>query len=135
MHLKACSLKGRILCSYLYFFISSLKENFKDLKELIFFYDATSAQNRNSIVLKFCIFLSIKFNIKITQIFAVRGHLYCKCDSNFSNFFENVEIVEIPQKYIDYLNSIKKFIVLNEKVNDFESFLKPCFKLTNKLNI
>jgi hypothetical protein len=129
------------VCSYLYFVISSLRENienFKDLKELIFFSDATSAQNRNSTVLKFCIFLSIKFNIKITQIFPVRGHSYCKCDSNFSNFsnlLKKVEIVEIPQKYIDILNSIKKFTVLNEKVYDFESFLKPYFKLTNKLNI
>jgi hypothetical protein len=128
------------VCSYIFHVMNELKKQniINDKKELIFFSDATCSQNRCWTVTRFCSFLSIIFNINITQIFPVRGHSFCICDSNFSLLgrkIKKIERIENPKEYVELLNDQKKFIVIEEKVYDFENFLMPYFNRNTKLKI
>jgi hypothetical protein len=72
------------ICSFLFSALQNLISI--DIKLLVLFSDACGAQNRNYTVLKFLSWFSMNFNIKIIQVFPVRGHSYCTCDRNFANF-------------------------------------------------
>ena len=60
------SKNGNSVCSYIFKLLNELNfynENKQIIKEIILLSDATSSQNRNHSVLKFCLFLSIKYQI------------------------------------------------------------------------
>jgi hypothetical protein len=119
--------------------LKNLSENtLKTVKEIIFFSDATCSQNRCWTVARFCSFIAITFNLKVVQIFPVRGHSFSICDTNFAILgrkIKSVEKIEIPEQYINYLNEQKKFKVKHGKVFDFENFLKPYFAQKHDLKI
>jgi hypothetical protein len=129
------------VCSFLFFVINDMKNKkvFCDkVKEFIFFSDATASQNRCWTVARFCSFISIIFNINVTQIFPTRGHSFCICDSNFSLLarkLRKIEKIEVPENYIKLLNDQKKFEVISEKVFDFEKFLISFYTKNPKLKI
>lgn len=110
----------------------------ENINDFIFFSDATASQNRCWTVARFCSFVSIIFNIKVTQIFPTRGHSFCICDSNFSLLgrkLKKIEKIEVPEEYIKLLTEQKKFEIKNEKVFDFENFLIPYYTKNPKLKI
>jgi hypothetical protein len=109
----------------------TLKENItRNIKTVFIFSDSCGAQNKNYTVLKFLIWASIYFKVKIIQVFPVRGHSYCVCDRNFSLFsksVKNIEIIETPEEYVKELTKLN-FIVekgISYNFSDcFDSFLK-----------
>jgi hypothetical protein len=128
------------VCSFLHYVLHEIQYShplIDNLTELILFSDATCSQNRCWTVLKFCLFIAIKLNIKIVHKFPVRGHSFCICDANFSLLgrkLKKIETVELPKEYIDMLK-MQKFDVLQEKVFNYENFLSPYFKRSDKLKI
>ncbi len=121
------------VCSFLHYVLQEIQYShplIDNLTELILFSDATCSQNRCWTVLKFCLFIAIKLNIKIVHIFPVRGHSFCICDANFSLLgrkLKKIETVELPKEYIDMLK-MQKFDVLQEKIFNYENFLSLYFR-------
>jgi hypothetical protein len=126
------------VCSFLYLVIKKLiNENSMKIKSIIIFSDACPGQNRNYTILKFLVWVSMCFKIKIIQIFPVRGHSYCECDRNFANFskfIKKIEKIESPEVYINFLKE-SDFDVNKGVSYNFENFLKPYFKPLKKLLI
>ena len=105
-------------------------ENKLDEKELIFLSDNTCAQNKNFIMLKFCSYISIKFNIKITHLYPVRGHSFSICDTNFSHITKStktIETIELPEIYLKYYEKSTNFEVIKGKNYNYCEFLETYF--------
>jgi hypothetical protein len=58
---------------------------------------------KNYTVFKFLNWLSIYFEVKITQVFPIRERSYCVCDRKFailSKSIKNLAFIETPEDYI-----------------------------------
>ncbi len=97
----------------------------KTVKVIKFCSYATCSQNRWTVA-RFCSFIAITFNLKVIQIFPVRGQSFSICDTNFAILgrkIKSVEKIEISEQYINYLCEQNKFEVKRGIVFDFEIFL------------
>lgn len=81
-----CSKDPDTVASFVYHYIAKEMETNPNIKEIILMSDNAGGQNKNHKIMMFCSFLSIKYNVKVTQLFPVRGHSYCQCDRNFGAY-------------------------------------------------
>ena len=75
-------------------------------RRVIFFSDAAGSQNKNSSMVKFCLWCSRFFNIEIVHIFPERGHSFCQCDRNFSYFRQKTKCKERIVSVREYLSCL-----------------------------
>jgi hypothetical protein len=116
------------VCSFLYEALNTTI--YLNIKKIFISSDLSGAQNRNYTVLKFLLWYSFNFNVKIIQVFTVRGHSYCASDRQFGLFSKEVKSlpkVESPEEYVQILNNFD-FIVLKGKSYDYKLCFKRCFK-------
>ena len=52
----------------------------------IFLSDSCGGQSKNKTMIRFCSWLSAKFNKTVTHLFPIRGHSYCQYDQIFGNY-------------------------------------------------
>ena len=127
------------VCSALFEVLQFLKENNHLInKELIFVSDSTCSQNKNWALIKFLSYISIKFSIKITHLFPVKGHSFSICDSNFSlitSFTKKIEKIEHPDVYLEVYRRNSKFTVLESNVFNYNDFLSRYFNENRKVKI
>lgn len=91
------------VCSFLYDSVSKMLEKTPDAETIIFLSDSCGGQNKNKTMIRFCSWLSAKFNKTVTHLFPIRGHSYCQCDRNFGNYgtiLKKCEKIETPNEYL-----------------------------------
>lgn len=66
-------------------YISNRLQESNNLKEIVLKSDNAGGQNKNHKMM-FCYFLAVKFKVKVSQLYPVRGHSYCQCDRNFGAY-------------------------------------------------
>lgn len=86
------------------FLVQYLQSNFLDAGDKIpinIYSDGCTAQNRNCILSNALLYLSVKFNVEITQKFLEKGHTYMECDSVHSCIEKriNKRDVYLPSDY------------------------------------
>ena len=127
------------VCSAIFRVIQFLKDgNFLLDKEIIFISDSTCSQNKNWTVIKFLSYISIKFSIKITHVFPVKGHSFSICDNNFNqitSFTRKIEIIETPDIYLEVYRKNPKFTVLENLVFNYKEFLSRYFVENRKVKV
>jgi hypothetical protein len=108
-----------------------------NVKKIILMSDSCGGQNKNYIVMKFLILISMLFKVKIMHLFPVRGHSYCICDRNFAYFsklIKTFEQIESPEEYINLLK-LCKFETIKGISYDYKSCFTKKFKGISKLYI
>ena len=120
-----------------------LKQNlkkFSNVKTIVLLSDATSGQNRNITITKFCSWFSRVHNLSIVQLFPVRGHSFSQCDRNFGLIRASIkkrEIIGTAKPYLEAMVLARKkspFIVeFNaELLKDWEASLNSFFPRSPK---
>ena len=130
--LEGCAPKNtNSVCTSLFHVIKELiPENTQDEKELVFLSDSTCAQNKNWFMTKFCSYLSIKFNKKITHLYPVKGHSFSICDSHFSLMTRStkfIKTIEDYKKYFEIYENNENFKVNRGENYNYSSFLANYF--------
>ena len=105
------------VASYIYDLLSLTELSI--FKKIIIFSDAFPGQNRNKVILKSLVLLSNKYDIEIEQVFPIKGHSYCQCHRNFSNFSKQIKKIQIIQTKQVYVRLLEDF---NFKVNKCHIF-------------
>jgi hypothetical protein len=109
--------------SVISFIYNTLKQVLtNDIKTIVLFSDSCFHQNKNISLVKFLSLFSIKNNITIKHIYPIKGHSFCRCDSNFSLLsrkLKKVETIESIDTYIEALNT--DFIAIKGLVFNFQT--------------
>ena len=73
-----------------------------NIKNIIIFSDSCFAQNKNSFLVMFLNLISLKWKVNISHIYPIKGHSFCRCDSNFSLIsrkLKNFETIESNETF------------------------------------
>lgn len=113
------------------------------IKEVYVFSDACSGQNRNHLVTR--LLLAMTMNGRFSQIhqyYPVRGHSFLPCDRDFSVVKRQVKLfdrVYVPSQYIDMMKVARKtgspfdvHEVTNDNVKNVKDWWPKFFKKTTK---
>jgi hypothetical protein len=123
------------VCSFLYDFLKIEMSN-PEIKKVVLLSDACGGQNKNYAVVKFCSWMSRKFNKEFSHVFPVRGHSYNQCDRNFGLYGKlkkRVENIPTAHQYVSILETCREkpfpFEVINggNLVCDWTKELNPMF--------
>ncbi len=104
--------------TYLYYVLDFVRYsmNLDSIKQVCFFSDAAGGQNRNWVIIKFCVFISVLLDINIVHLYPVRGHSYNICDikicSNRKRALKKA-VIETPNDYIKIIEDRKKIIMVS----------------------
>lgn len=102
-----------------------------NLKVIILMSDNAGGQNKNHKMMMFCSFLSMKFKIKVTQLFPVRGHSYCQCDRNFgaySNCLHRTARIATAAEYDTVISNKSELVYGFGFMRKFSSSIEEHFK-------
>lgn len=134
-----CSKGPDTVASFVYSYIAKEMENNPNIKEIILMSDNAGGQNKNHKMMMFCSFISMKFKVKVTQLFPVRGHSYCQCDRNFgaySNCLHRTARIVTSAEYDTVISNkselIHGFGLLKSFSLSLEEFFKDYKSLSSK---
>jgi hypothetical protein len=92
------------VATYLYYVLNFVRYsmNLDSIKQICFFSGAAGGQNRNWVIIKFCVFISVLLDISIVHLYPVRRHSYNICDTNFAVIGKEFKkaVIETPNDYI-----------------------------------
>lgn len=118
------------VASFLYHYISNRLQENNNYKEIVLMSDNAGGQNKNHKMLMFCSFLAVKFKVKVTQLYPVRGHSYCQCDRNFgaySNVLKRTARIATAAEYDQIIASKSEIIRGYELLRTWSSSLQVYF--------
>lgn len=124
------------VASLLYDFISDVIR--EETKTIYLLSDSCPGQNKNYLMVKFCLWVAQTFNVHVIQLFPVRGHSYNVADRNFALIrrktkkFENIygrsQYVKI-MKTARRENGPFKVVDAANKIKDWSGYLNALFTI------
>lgn len=97
------------VCSFLHdFLLYKIKEETFKPTEIVLLSDAAGGQNKNSVVVAYCSWVAMTFNVPVFHIFPVRGHSYNQCDRNFGLYSKTLKKIENVYTASQYIEVFKK---------------------------
>ena len=120
--LESQSKKGpHSVASFLFHCVSKKVNEYPNLKSIVLLSDAAGGQNKNSVMLRFCLWLSITFRVEVVHMFPVRGHSFGQCDRNFGlikSKLKNKPQIETPELYLESIVECRQNPSPFKSVND-----------------
>lgn len=112
------------------------KPKFSNITTIVLLSDATSGQNRNTTITKFCAWFARLHNVEVIHLYPVRGHSFSQCDRNFGLVRNKIKNREVIGSALPWLNAIvtcrenpSPFEMIMDKglIKDWDTALAPFF--------